>query len=64
MRNELLKGLTQEQIEKVKASNDPNELLKLAKAEGVELTAEQLGAISGGGVCPEDSSRDEPKSPM
>ena len=56
--------LTDEQKAKVKACKTVEELVELAKAEGVELTAEQLGAISGGGVCPEDSSRDEPKSPM
>ena len=27
------------------------ELLELAKAEGIELTSEQLTAISGGGAC-------------
>ena len=59
MRNELLKGLTQEQIEKVKASNDPNELLKLAKEEGVELTAEQLGAVSGGGCSDDDNDNND-----
>ena len=51
MKNELLKGLTKEQIEKVKACKNSDELLALAKAEGVELTNEQLTAISGGGAC-------------
>ena len=51
MREELLKGLTKEQIARVKACKNGNELLELAKAEGVELTDEQLKAISGGGVC-------------
>ena len=49
MKDGLLKGFTEEQIAKVKACNNPNELLQLAKEEGVELTAEQLGAVSGGG---------------
>lgn len=51
MREELLKGLTEEQIAKVKACKNSDELLELAKAEGIELTDEQLTAISGGGVC-------------
>ena len=51
MKKELLKGLTKEQIEKVKACKSHEELLALAKKEGVELTAEQLEVISGGGAC-------------
>ena len=51
MKKELLKGLTEEQIAKVKACNNSDELLTLAKAEGIELTDEQLTAISGGGAC-------------
>ena len=53
MRKELLKGLTDEQISKVKACKDHNELLKLSKEEGIELTSEQLEAVSGGGACSE-----------
>ena len=48
MRKELLEGLTEEQIAKVKECGDINDLLQLAKDEGVELTEEQLSAISGG----------------
>ena len=51
MKKELLKGLTEEQIIKVKACKNSDELLALAKEEGIELTDEQLNAISGGGVC-------------
>ena len=51
MNKELLKGLTEEQVAKVKACKNSEELLVLAKAEGVELTDEQLKAISGGGAC-------------
>ncbi len=51
MKKELLKGLTEEQIARVKACKSHEELLALAKAEGVELTDEQLTAISGGGIC-------------
>lgn len=49
MKQDLLKGLTNEQIAKVKACKNSNEILKLAKEEGIELTEEQLNAISGGG---------------
>ena len=63
MRNELLKGLTEEQIKKVEACKSPEEILELAKSEGVALTDEQLEAVSGGGcggqkktTCPKCSS--------
>ena len=49
MKSELLKGLTEEQIAKVKACKSYEELLALAKAEGVELTDEQLKFVSGAG---------------
>ena len=63
MKEELLKGLTEEQIAEVKACNNSDELLTLAKAEGIELTDEQLAAISGGGCfssfkCPNCGSKD------
>ena len=48
MREELLKGLTKEQIEKLKACKNNEEILKAAKEEGIELTDEQLEAVSGG----------------
>ena len=51
MKKELLKGLTNEQIAKVKACKNHEELLALAKEEDIELTEEQLSAISGGGAC-------------
>lgn len=50
MKKDLLNGLTEEQIAKVKACKNSEELLALAKDEGVELTDEQLAAVSGG-VC-------------
>ncbi len=49
MRKELLKGLTEEQIKKVEACKSSEEILALAKAEGVSLSDEQLAAVSGGG---------------
>ena len=48
MKEELLKGLSEEQIAKVKACKNQEELLALAKEEGVELSEEQLTAVSGG----------------
>ena len=50
MKKELLKGLTEEQIAKIKACNNSEELFELAKDEGIELTDEQLNVISGGGL--------------
>lgn len=67
MKKELLIGLSEEQIAKAKACGNSEELLKLAKVEGIELTKEQLEAISGGGGfcestptfhCPECNSTD------
>ncbi|MBO5529670.1 MAG: hypothetical protein J6A47_10240 [Bacilli bacterium] len=50
MNKELLKGLSEEQIAKVKACKNQEEFLALAKQEGIELNDEQLEAVSGG-VC-------------
>ena len=63
MRNELLKGLSEEQIKKVEACKSSEEILALAKAEGMELTDEQLEAVSGGGCsgtpkCKQCGSKD------
>ena len=38
-----LKGITPEQRAKASGITDPEELLRLAKAEGIELTDEQMG---------------------
>ena len=48
VKRNLLKGLSEEQIAKVKACKSHEDLLTLAKNEGVELTEEQLEAVSGG----------------
>ena len=63
MKKELLKGLSEEQIKKVEACKSSEEILNLAKAEGMELTDEQLEAVSGGNcggqkkkVCPKCNS--------
>ena len=55
MRKELLKGLTEEQIKKVETCKSSEEILALAKEEGVELSDEQLEAVSGG--CGSKSSK-------
>ena len=57
-REELLKGLSEEQIAKVNACKSPEELLALARDEGVELTDEQLSAISGG-FCSQDDDEED-----
>ena len=48
MREELLKGLSEEQIQKLKGCKGPEEMLRAAKQEGIELTDEQLEAVNGG----------------
>ena len=64
-REELLKGLSPEQIEKARGCHNGKELLELAKEEGIELTDEQLKAVNGGGciqeakiVCPLCGTKD------
>ena len=52
MKEELLKGLTEEQIAKIKACKNQEEVLRLAKEEGLELTNEQLEAVAGGCETP------------
>ena len=72
MRKELLKGLSEEQIKKVEACKSADEIIALAKAEGVELTDEQLEAVSGGNCitsfkfrkCPECGSKYHDKEPI
>ena len=54
MRKGLLKGLTEEQIARIKNCHSSAEFLELAKEEGIQLTDEQLSAISGGGCSGED----------
>lgn len=48
MKKELLNGLTEEQIARVKECKNPEELLSVAREEGIELTDEQLEAVNGG----------------
>ena len=55
MKQELLKGLSEEQIVKIKACKSQEEMLALAKQEGVELNEEQLEAVSGGACISKDA---------
>ena len=48
MKEELLKGLSEEQIANIKACKNQDEVLALAKEEGIELSEEQLEAVNGG----------------
>lgn len=48
MKSDLLKGLSKEQIEKARKCKSNEELIALAKEEGVELTDEQLETVNGG----------------
>ena len=56
MKIELLKGLSEEQLQKMRACKNSNEILALAKKEGIELTDEQLAAVNGG--CGEPQEKD------
>ena len=57
MNKELLKGLTEEQIALLKKCKSTEEILAAAKEQGVELTQEQLEAVSGG-ECQQDIDMD------
>ena len=52
------KDLTPEQQDKIRACNTPEEILDLAKLEGIELSEEQLEQVAGGSgwsegaICP------------
>lgn len=48
MNEGLLKGLSEEQIAKIKACKNAEEMLAVAKEEGIELNDDQLAAVSGG----------------
>lgn len=56
LREELFRGLTEQQISKVRSCKNPSEILSLAKEEGVELTDEQLEAINGG-ACSDSTDK-------
>ena len=65
MKEDLLKGLSEEQIAKLNGCKNNEEILELAKKEGISLTDAQLEAVNGGGCgdagsnskkCPECGS--------
>ena len=69
MKDELLKGLSEEQIAKIKECKNTEEVLAIAKEEGIELTDEQLEAVSGGCSkatihCPNCGSTNLTKRPI
>lgn len=47
-REELLRGLSPEQLEKARECKSNKELLEYAKTQGLELTEEQLNQVNGG----------------
>ena len=57
-------NLTEEQRQKARACRTTEEILALAKEEGMELTDEQLEGVAGGwgggseDNCPDDCTRD------
>jgi len=55
IKKDLLEGLSNEQIEKINRCKSNEEILDLAKKEGVELTSEQLDAVNGGACEPDDN---------
>ena len=55
IKKDLLKGLNEEQIAKVRVCNNTDEILALAKQEGLELTSEQLEAVNGGACSNTDN---------
>jgi len=58
-KEELLKGLTEDQIAKVRDCANVDDLLQLAEDEEVELNDEQLSAVSGGGCSNDDEDREK-----
>ena len=48
MNKNLLESLSEEQIAKIKHCKNSEEILRIAKEEGLELNDEQLEAVSGG----------------
>ena len=56
---EMYDGLSDEMKEKVKSCKTADDLITLAKTEGIELTDEQLDAISGGSVWSCDYHQDQ-----
>ena len=62
MGNKLLTGLTEEQIASARECKSEEELLELARKEGVKLSDEQLAFVSGGGCMGSEKKKDEDKN--
>ena len=60
MKKELFQGLSEDQIARAKACKSADELLRLAQSERIELTDEQLNAVTGGACSStkEDNKKD------
>ena len=56
-KKDLLNGLSDEQIAKIKACKSQEEILALAKEEGIVLTDEQLEAVSGGSCTSTENNK-------
>lgn len=63
MNEELLKGLSREQLEKARACRSYEELVQAAKEEGLQLNEDQLEAVAGGGCDNEQPSNPNPSGP-
>lgn len=63
MKEDLLKGLSEEQIEKLSHCRSCQEILELSKEEGIELSDEQLEAVSGGACAPDGNINDPKRCP-
>ena len=66
-KEELFKGLTKEQIAKLKACKTTEEALKVAKEEGLELDIDELTSIAGGSaenINEKPEEKDREKNPM
>ena len=59
MKADLLKGLTEEQIAKIKGCKTAKEILEVAGKEGYEFTEERFEAVNGG--CSSGPARKCPK---
>ena len=63
MRKELFSNLTDEQIEKLYKCRSCEDILALAREEGIELSDEQLEAVNGGACIPDGNINNPGKCP-
>ena len=55
-----VKRFTSEQIERAKACETPEDILRLASEEGVELSDEEIEKVAGGGFWDDGGGSSEP----